>query len=364
MLSRNASIFLDILRIVSAELVVIGHLSFFVENTTGRPALAFLGNIGVFFFFILSGMLISASVFRRSQDPTYTFKHFFIDRFSRIYSGLIPCLGIILVVNLIHVGLNQDHFTFFFGKRESLTIWNFISNLFMLQGKQSMFGIGYNYFGDSFPLFTLAIEWWLYVSFGWYVLRHKKKKSLFDLRFFLPLFVFLVIPFFRLFVSNESLVFTWYLGVLATLMLLKKQEALSRYIWIFYIAITLAVLQLLYDLNLYFGETPFGFYQDYLLPIWFTCLVLFIVFFLNKKQENVFHPKLASLGKCMAGYSYTLYILHFSVISIVFLFASQLPVWKAAVLAFGVVNGISALVAYYTEMRYKQIAIYLKRITA
>ncbi len=363
MLSRNASIFLDILRIFSAELVVIGHLWFFVENTTEKTAFSFLGNIGVFFFFILSGMLISESVFRRSHDPTYTFKHFFVDRFSRIYSGLIPCLGIILVVNLIHVGLNSDHFSFFLGKPESLNVWNFISNLFMLQGKKSMFGIGYDYFGDSFPLFTLAIEWWLYMSFGWYVLQHTKKKSLFDMRFFIPLLIFSVVPFFRMFVSNESLVFAWYLGVLATVLLLKKQEILSRYIWIFYLAITLTVLQLLYDLNLYFGEKPFEFYQDYLLPIWFAGLVLFIVLLLNKKKDDVFHPKVASLSKFMAGYSYTLYILHFSVISIVFLFASRLPVWMAAVLAFGVANSISALVAYCTEMRYKQLSTYLKRVT-
>ena len=52
-------------------------------------------NLGVVVFFLLSGLLIPYTVVRNKNRGGYSWGHFFIDRFARIYSGYLPGLIVI-----------------------------------------------------------------------------------------------------------------------------------------------------------------------------------------------------------------------------------------------------------------------------
>ena len=114
----DLSIVLDIVRIAAAELVCVGHIiAWNGINKRFNPKignfpleLSLMADIGVVLFFIISGLLISNSVFSKMSDNNYRFGMYFIDRFARIYSGLIPCMIVILILDSIHVSFFYNHY--------------------------------------------------------------------------------------------------------------------------------------------------------------------------------------------------------------------------------------------------------------
>jgi peptidoglycan/LPS O-acetylase OafA/YrhL len=63
------------------------------------PQFPFIQNIGVLIFFVMSGFLITATLLHNSAKPDYGFARYFIDRFARIYSGLLPALVFVIVTD-------------------------------------------------------------------------------------------------------------------------------------------------------------------------------------------------------------------------------------------------------------------------
>lgn len=96
---NDTSVTLDLLRAVAAQMVCVGHgISFFMP--AWRPSeLPLMQNVGVLIFFVLSGTLITFTLIERSKDPSYGFGTFFLERFARIYSGLIPALLFVVVLD-------------------------------------------------------------------------------------------------------------------------------------------------------------------------------------------------------------------------------------------------------------------------
>ena len=170
-LKKEVSVFLDLIRGISAQLVLIGHLlSFYkVEGFEMDKGRFVMQNFGVVVFFILSGFLIMHSV--SSKKGNYGFSDFFVDRFSRIFIAFIPALFFIL---LCDVG------TFYFDKafiyRDADSVKNFVGNIFMLQD-HPVFNYGISRinpefnisaFGSGRPLWSVAVEWWIYMFFGFF----------------------------------------------------------------------------------------------------------------------------------------------------------------------------------------------------
>jgi peptidoglycan/LPS O-acetylase OafA/YrhL len=146
---------------------------------------------GVVIFFLLSGFLISLSVFQKHAEPTYDFRAFFIDRFCRIYAAYLPalifiaCLDRYIADSPLYSGPN----TINDGNHFDLLTW--IGNLFMLQDfplfqvarrlgaqEHSWF---FGPFGSAGSLWTISIEWWIYMLFGtlvFFILRARKPLSI------------------------------------------------------------------------------------------------------------------------------------------------------------------------------------------
>ncbi len=207
------SLSLDIVRIFAAQFVLIGHaLSYF--NLFKAD---YIQNSAVVLFFILSGLVITYSLFQKmSNNKHYKFREFFIDRFGRIYTALIPSLVFILVLDLIQVYYIENKN---YGYFNALDLKTFIGNLFMLQDYpifpifNKVFGtdIFLTSFASGRPLWTLAIEWWLYMAFGLIVIHYAER---FNIKYFPLLLLFIVVPLYNAFGGRgDSLTLFWMGGV-------------------------------------------------------------------------------------------------------------------------------------------------------
>src|SRR6185437_10745947 len=160
---NDTSVMLDLLRATAAQMVCVGHaLSFFASNL--RPtSLPYMQNVGVLLFFLISGFLITYTLVERSKAPNYSFGHFFIERFARIYSGLIPALVLIAIIDGAVVALTGDPTVLRF-----YTFKTMVANIFMLEGYQGVFPdiFQWSAFGSASPLWTLGIEWQIYLFVG------------------------------------------------------------------------------------------------------------------------------------------------------------------------------------------------------
>jgi len=177
-LSAFASAHLDVIRTVAAWAVMWGHLRtlFFVDfqhlSQPGRllSAIYFFTGFGhqaVMFFFVLSGFLISATVVKSHISGTWSWREYAINRSTRLYVVLIP--GLLLGSLWDAIGSSLFASTGIYTHpvadlgpavaASSLTTGNFLCNLFFLQT------ILCPPFGSNTPLWSLANEFWYYALF-------------------------------------------------------------------------------------------------------------------------------------------------------------------------------------------------------
>src|SRR5262249_18727151 len=93
--SANGQVFVHLLRATAAQIVVIGHSgsAWGVLQFLEPPYAPYMQNLGVLVFFTISGFVICYSTMtKRAVDPSYSFADYFVERFTRIYCGLIPAL--------------------------------------------------------------------------------------------------------------------------------------------------------------------------------------------------------------------------------------------------------------------------------
>jgi peptidoglycan/LPS O-acetylase OafA/YrhL len=157
---NDTSVALDLLRALAAEMVCVGHaISFFVPQWRS-VRLAYMQNVGVLLFFLISGFLITYTLVARSQNPGYDFRQFLIERFARIYSGLIPALVIIAAIDAITIYLTGDPVI-----SRYFTFKTLVANIFMLEGYRGILPtlLQWSAFGSASPLWTLGIEWHIYL---------------------------------------------------------------------------------------------------------------------------------------------------------------------------------------------------------
>lgn len=163
-MSASQELLLDIVRLCMAQFIVINHLMGLLEIKGGHG----LGGLRVTVFFMLSGFLIFATTWRR-QVGTYDFKDFMIDRSARLWVCLIPALCFSALVAAHTMGMPN------YPAAHAAGSVQFAGNLLMLEdyplfqvlrrlGLDSQFFI--RPYASAEPYWTLPIEFWLYVVFG------------------------------------------------------------------------------------------------------------------------------------------------------------------------------------------------------
>jgi peptidoglycan/LPS O-acetylase OafA/YrhL len=350
-ISPNISIYLNFMRVAAAEFVLIGHLFFW--NKVHQEVIAF-ANYGVIIFFILSGMLISNSIFIKNQKGNYGFARYFIDRFARIYSGLIPSLFFILILDTVHFHFFPDNYLQYnsvfqeFPPIHDFTFQNFIGCLLMLQHfpifENMSIGFG---FGTGRSLWSLATEWWLYMLFGWLILS--KKRNLTSL---LVLIFFCIFPIAYLFSKLNHVIIAWFLGVAITLLMSSGySEKIKKF------KVPLLCIGILLFLFIFSKLIKIDYSYDNIYIVVLTASAL--LFIVNGLQPAGFGERLKNTIGFMSDYSFTLYLTHTTILA----FAAAFPIINNFKIYFGVTfllsNVIAASIAYYTEMKHKDLAKFL-----
>jgi peptidoglycan/LPS O-acetylase OafA/YrhL len=315
--------FLNLVRAAAAQVVLIGHATHYYLsgrfNEYGR-----LETFGVLVFFLLSGFLICSSVVQKWDRPDYRFEHYLIDRFCRIFVAYGPALVFVAAADAAMRG----HPAFPYGADDSLGTW--LGNLAMLQdyplfqvlrrlgvSEQSWF---IRPFGSVRPFWTVAIEWWIYLSFGclaFFALRSRR----INLRALAALAVVGIVPAYNAMGGvGDCLTFVWILGAaFAVLQDRLVRRASTRRpdfpaICMLGIAVSACLLAgriVVTGLRVY--DLQFAI---------FVSGILFGLFFLAGSVSATLPGPVRRAIDFLANYSYSLYLIHFTVLMV---FAVYLP---------------------------------------
>ncbi|TXT65971.1 MAG: membrane protein of unknown function [Promethearchaeota archaeon] len=220
-LSETNSVNINIIRIIAIQIIAITHG---LENI---GAIHYANSIGVFclnFLMLISGVLVSHSVFKSMNDKTYNFKKFFIKRFSRIYPVVLTVYSLIALVDWIN-GYNLfDHMI------------EFLVNLFLLNDS----ALPYKFYGYNRHLWIFPLFWWQYLLLGWLLLgfRTVKKKYVYFLALGFFAFMIGLMLLGMYFKRKANYLIIWFVGVIFTYLLNKfnqfirnktvKEEDLNR----------------------------------------------------------------------------------------------------------------------------------------
>lgn len=174
---------LDVFRIMAALAVIVGHSFSFYDVTVFKDDnyFPYIQNIGVVIFFILSGFLSIYSLNIKSESEQYSFSKFLKHKILRIAGEYIPGLMMIAIIDAMSVFFNGEKYAYY----QTFTVKEFVANVFMLQkmGTDIFFEKGISPFGSGRPLWTMAVEWWLYMLLGmvFFQLNNKKKLTFFNI---------------------------------------------------------------------------------------------------------------------------------------------------------------------------------------
>jgi peptidoglycan/LPS O-acetylase OafA/YrhL len=208
-------------------------------------------------------------------------------------------------------------------------------------------------------LWTLNIEWWIYLFFGWVTVNFKRGVKM-DAFFFVPLLLFAYYPIQKFLYdpTENNLPLVWFMGVAATIVYLhiskKSWDKRFDYAILAIIALIIGRTGLIYIRKTYFGDLTVE-----------TLLTLLIIMLMAKfKNTNRFDKtKTKTVIKFMAKYAFTLYLTHFVIESLIFSLYVTYGIKYSFLLVFiGAIvisNIIAIVIAYPTEMRYKKIANFL-----
>jgi len=131
------------------------------------------GHQAVVGFFVLSGYLVGGAVLSRMREPKPFLKDYYLHRVTRVYVVLIPTLLLTLLLD-------------FFGRRLFLSSeiysgamfeGHFTSSL-LFASLLNLQGIYFQFFGTNGPLWSLACEFWYYITFPLLLIFFAKNYSM------------------------------------------------------------------------------------------------------------------------------------------------------------------------------------------
>lgn len=290
MVNESKSTLLHAIRWIAALIVLLGHAQMYARDKTGSGAFVweYIGDhahAGVVVFFVLSGFVIAWSV---DKSADLTWKKYYVDRISRIYSVLPIAIVFTIILDSIGGELSTSY------DNPSLipqdNYWTrFFVNLFSIQGFQ-----GYRVqFGSNPALWSIGYEFFYYILFGliffWKEIFHSKIK----------LAIVVVLGLFILAGIKITLYFLiWLLGFVAY-KLQKKFSLAFGYFWLF-----LSVVFLVNHFVVYQAHGNIEYLRDFSLGLAVAAL---------------FVPATPSVGsikahKFMADFSYSLYAFHMPIL--------------------------------------------------
>jgi len=303
-LTQTQSAIIHWVRFVCSQAVVLAHLFGFFHWEIG-PFNA-MGSYAVLVFFILSGFLIAFSIRQKSQElPDYGFMDYLRDRFFRIYPPFVATLLLVFILDIAQFEYTQQLYSF------KQYIVNLSINLLQLQefplatylnDHYMIEAFRFRVMGTNIPLWTISIEWWLYIFYGFLIFYIVKAQRVKMIHWALLLF-FALSPLYYMFIAarmNKGLTLIWFLGALGVTAQLTAFKNLSKR------TLLLSVLLLLIGLTGFFKMGLNG-----------AILIFFLGFYFILAHKNDRLPAMErshGIAKFLADYSYSLYLTHYSLI--------------------------------------------------
>jgi peptidoglycan/LPS O-acetylase OafA/YrhL len=297
---------LDVVRFLCSQGVVIGHLFYFTEMEAG--VLTGLASYCVVLFFILSGFLISGSLLAKiNSNNTYSFRSYFLDRFFRIYPPFVASLIFVFVLDLLGFYITGQSFSM------SQYIFNFCINIFQLQEfplaiflneRYMIEFFRFHYFGTNLPLWTIGIEWWMYMFFGFSVFLLTRKIKFRPVHSTILAFLLIVPVYFIVKAGRmeEGLTLYWLMGAALTILAGQFTAGAKKKL--------ISVAGLLLTVTGMFGFLIYPFFSSAIL---FCCGILLLI--VADDKTTLVPPKtLSKIAKFLAGYSYSLYLIHYPIL--------------------------------------------------
>ena len=295
------SVYLNLFRGVSAQLVLIGHLlsKYGYMNLYKIPKIQ---NLGVLVFFVLSGFLITQTALIKGKS--YTLKNYLIDRFSRIYSAFLPALLFVLFIDCImHFG------NFTYNTKFDFSMASFFSNVFMLQSHPIFLQLNILPFGSARPFWTVSIEWFYYVFFGLlFFFSLKKSGSLINYAVYFLLFLFCgYVVWYYLDGRGGGLTYYWFFGFLLAI-------SYNNSIYMKNIYCGTAIVISIVIISYFRYKILNSNFYDIGLAFLFALLLMSLM-----KSKNVFNlmaktSPMTKVAALLASFSYSLYLIHFTLI--------------------------------------------------
>ncbi|MGG7620237.1 acyltransferase family protein [Bacillus coreaensis] len=327
LLEGNVSIYLDLIRGISAILVLMEHLSsrLFVgygnlENDNLLVKLLYLLNLlggpAVIIFFVLSGLFISRSVLKALYENKWSWKSYLINRFARLSVVLIPAL--ILTFILDSIAANFFGYNSYDNAFSNLK--DFVGNLFFLQN------IFVGFYGSNAPLWSLSYEFWYYMLFP--LMLHfffYKQGKIIKVIYLLAIFAIVS----SIGTSMNSYFVIWLIGpcilLLPRINFLTKRFIPTLALILVFIAMPLHPLTLTgrlftdkeaKDLMDLFGVSLF-------IGLAFGFLIYSLLHSLSNKIRYVNLKWLGWFSKLIASFSFSLYLIHYPIINTVYYWFSK-----------------------------------------
>jgi peptidoglycan/LPS O-acetylase OafA/YrhL len=157
-LTRQTSVYLDLIRFTAALTVFLGHTS--GQRMTGGllwPIAPFMSE-AVTIFFVLSGYVI-AYVRDQKERSASTF---IVSRAARIYSVALPALILTFALDWIGRSINPQVYNAAWGYHSENQIWQFVANVLFVNR------LWFNDVtpGSNLPFWSLGYEVWYYTVFA------------------------------------------------------------------------------------------------------------------------------------------------------------------------------------------------------
>lgn len=289
-LSPTFSLYLDTLRVGAALAVYFHHcIQLWYPNLFSKTF--FVGHLAVIFFFVLSGYLISHSVYSKNRIH---WSDYLIARFSRIYSVIIPAVVIstlcIYYLQETAPGAFQTYSRGADYLRLLLCSLN-LQNIWFFSSAPPI----------NAPFWSLSYEVWYYVFFGIFVFARGNSRAL------LLSFALLIAG------PNIFLLFPcWLVGVLAYRLPNFSPGKSTVFALIVFSALCVTLAYFFPHFPFPVGSAPFYYSGSFVTDFLIACSVASMIYLFFNLNFGLKLPRLFSSPiRLAATHSFSIYLLHY-----------------------------------------------------
>ncbi|MFJ5698132.1 acyltransferase family protein [Arthrobacter sp. NPDC093139] len=368
-------VFFDFARGISAQAVVLGHaLNIFVPGIFMVPGqrVFYIQSFAVVIFFVLSGYLITSAVLKKRSHAGFTFGNYLMDRVARVVYPLLPAVALIVAADFLvfHGSRRLPFITIDLSPQAIAGSFTMLFNHPVLQevaARTSASWIDVGPVGTGAPLWSVVAEWWIYVAFGILALIVLNGKRMGFLRVALLLFAIAVPVGYMAHGSYESL--AWIIGMLYAIAApTLRRMRISAHLWLFGLASAVFVAGLHYTgQNLHAAVTVAA------SAVAFCHLFFALEGRAARAAGSGDGPARGSFrtsaGKWfvsgsifLSSFSYSLYLVHFSVITYIWFYLhSVLSAWQLILLSLIICNLLAYAYYLLVERHFHKVGKWLKR---